>query len=184
MTDRTQGADGGSRRALGAKGPDELRAQIEQTRNRLGDTVEELAAKADVRGRAKARAADLRDRAGAMTVQLRSTAVHAGHRAQEKATLAGHKAQERVGVAGHRAQEKTTLVGHRAQERATLVGHRAQERASQVGHRAEHAVPGPVTDAVQACRRNPRPLMIAGVACAAVLTAGLLVRRYRQKECQ
>ena len=101
MTDRTQGADGGSARATGAKGPDELRQQIEQTRSRLGDTVEELAAKADVKGRAKARAADLRDKAGAMTVQLRSSAVHAGHRAQEKASHAGHGVQDRVAQAGH-----------------------------------------------------------------------------------
>ena len=77
MTDRTPGAGGGSTPA-GAKGPDELRQQIEQTRSRLGDTVEELAAKADVKGRARARAADLRDKAGAMTVQLRSTAAQAG----------------------------------------------------------------------------------------------------------
>ncbi|KOX45916.1 DUF3618 domain-containing protein [Streptomyces ardesiacus] len=60
----------------GAKGPDELRRQIEQTRGELGDTVEELAGKADVKGRAKARAADLKDRAGAMTVHLRSSAGH------------------------------------------------------------------------------------------------------------
>ncbi|GGV79381.1 DUF3618 domain-containing protein [Streptomyces griseoloalbus] len=62
----------------GAKGPDELRRQIEQTRHELGDTVEELAGKMDVKGRARARADDLRDRAGAMTVQMRSSAAHAG----------------------------------------------------------------------------------------------------------
>ncbi|MEU1055237.1 DUF3618 domain-containing protein [Streptomyces sp. NPDC005876] len=82
MTDPTSGQ---SDTATGAKGPDELRRQIEETRSRLGDTVEELAAKTDVKGRAKARAADLRDRAGAMTVQLRSTAAQAGHTVQEKA---------------------------------------------------------------------------------------------------
>ncbi|WP_329216134.1 DUF3618 domain-containing protein [Streptomyces sp. NBC_01485] len=54
----------------------DLRRQIEHTRHQLGATVEELAAKADVRGRTGARAADLMDRAGAMTVQLRSTARH------------------------------------------------------------------------------------------------------------
>ncbi|MFD8522975.1 DUF3618 domain-containing protein [Streptomyces capillispiralis] len=64
--------------ARGAKGPDELRRQIERTRHELGDTVEELAGKMDVKGRARARADDLRDRAGAMTVQLRSSAAHAG----------------------------------------------------------------------------------------------------------
>ena len=64
--------------ARGAKGPDELRRQIERTRHQLGDTVEQLASKMDVKGRARARADDLRDKAGAMTVQLRSSAAHAG----------------------------------------------------------------------------------------------------------
>ncbi|MGM0355079.1 DUF3618 domain-containing protein, partial [Streptomyces sp. ECR3] len=66
------------RNATGAKGPEELLAQIEETRGKLGDTVAELAGKTDVKGRARARAEDLRDRAGAMTVQLRSTAARAG----------------------------------------------------------------------------------------------------------
>jgi ElaB/YqjD/DUF883 family membrane-anchored ribosome-binding protein len=82
-----------ARTAGGAKGPDELRRQIEQTRHELGDTVEELAGKTDVKGRAKARAADLRDRAGAMTVQLRSSAAQAGHTVQERASRAGHAAE-------------------------------------------------------------------------------------------
>ncbi|MFD7698490.1 DUF3618 domain-containing protein [Streptomyces caelestis] len=76
----------------GAKGPDELRRQIEQTRHELGDTVEELAGKMDVRGRARARAEDLRDRAGAMTVQMRSSAAHAGEvgaRYRRPAVIAG-----------------------------------------------------------------------------------------------
>ncbi|MEU4148083.1 DUF3618 domain-containing protein [Streptomyces parvulus] len=87
MTDATSGdraRTGSTGQPTGAKGPDELRRQIEQTRSQLGDTVEELAGKADVKGRAKARAADLRDKAGAMTVQLRSSAAHAGHSAEER----------------------------------------------------------------------------------------------------
>ncbi|MFF9042441.1 DUF3618 domain-containing protein [Streptomyces parvulus] len=99
MTDATSGdraRTGSTAQPTGAKGPDELRRQIEQTRSQLGETVEELAGKADVKGRAKARAADLRDKAGAMTVQLRSSAAHAGHTVQEKAGRAGHSAEERV----------------------------------------------------------------------------------------
>ncbi|MFH8975499.1 DUF3618 domain-containing protein [Streptomyces sp. NPDC017890] len=92
--------------AGGAKGPDELRQQIEQTRGQLGDTVEELAGKADVKGRAKARAADLRDKAGAMTVQLRSSAAQAGHTAQDKASRAGHTAHDRAGRAGHAVERR------------------------------------------------------------------------------
>ncbi|MEU6292389.1 DUF3618 domain-containing protein [Streptomyces sp. NPDC046988] len=99
MTDATSGdrpRTGSTAQPTGAKGPDELRRQIEQTRSQLGDTVEELAGKADVKGRAKARAADLRDKAGAMTVQLRSSASHAGHTVQDKAGRAGHSAEEHV----------------------------------------------------------------------------------------
>jgi ElaB/YqjD/DUF883 family membrane-anchored ribosome-binding protein len=39
----------------------ELRKEIEQTRERLGDTVEQLAAKADVKAQAKAKATELAD---------------------------------------------------------------------------------------------------------------------------
>ncbi|WP_416237765.1 DUF3618 domain-containing protein [Streptomyces sp. NEAU-W12] len=78
--------------ARGAKGPDELRREIERTRHELGDTVEQLAGKMDVRGNAMARVEDLRDRAGAMTVQLRSNASQvrlAGTRKPWPAVVAG-----------------------------------------------------------------------------------------------
>ncbi|MEU6808558.1 DUF3618 domain-containing protein [Streptomyces sp. NPDC046831] len=166
MTHRTQGAGGGSTPAAGAKGPDELREQIEQTRSQLGHTVEELAAKADVKGRARARAADLRDKAGAMTVQLRSTAAQAGHKVQATAARAGHSVQERASRAGHTAQE-----------RAARTGHTVQTRAGQAGHTVERTLPGPVRTAVRVCLRNPRALMIAGAAGAVLLTAGVLARR-------
>ncbi|MFE7764537.1 DUF3618 domain-containing protein [Streptomyces sp. NPDC057438] len=59
MTQASSRTDG----AVGAKGPDELRRQIEQTRAQLGDTVEELAAKADVKARVHAAQADVRAKA-------------------------------------------------------------------------------------------------------------------------
>ena len=43
--------------------PEEIQQEIEQTRERLGQTVEELAAKADVKTRAQAKAADMKARA-------------------------------------------------------------------------------------------------------------------------
>ncbi|WP_437023284.1 DUF3618 domain-containing protein [Streptomyces sp. enrichment culture] len=135
-TDPASGTGAGDpgRAAGGAKGPDELRRQIERTRRELGDTVEELVGKADVKGRAKARAADLRDKAGAMTVQLRSSAAQAGHA--------------------------------------------VQERASRAGHSVEHDAPGPVRDMVQAGRRHPGPVLLAGAAAGAVVAAGMLRRRH------
>ena len=44
------------------KEPSEIREEIEQTRTEMGDTVEALGHKADVKGRAKDNIADKRDR--------------------------------------------------------------------------------------------------------------------------
>jgi ElaB/YqjD/DUF883 family membrane-anchored ribosome-binding protein len=43
--------------------PEEIRADIEQTREELGDTVEALAAKTDVKARAQDRVAEIKDAA-------------------------------------------------------------------------------------------------------------------------
>ena len=48
----------------------ELQQEIERTRERLGETVEELAARADVKARARAKAAEMRARARDMTAEL------------------------------------------------------------------------------------------------------------------
>jgi hypothetical protein len=45
------------------KTPEQLRAEIEETREELGDTVEALAAKTDVKARAKERADELKSSA-------------------------------------------------------------------------------------------------------------------------
>lgn len=58
--------------------PAALRAQVERTRERLGDTVEELAARADVKARAREKAAGARERAS-----------HAGGAARQRLTQAG-----------------------------------------------------------------------------------------------
>jgi len=50
---------------------EQLKAEIEQTREHLGDTVDQLTAKADVKGRAQAKAAELTDHAKAKTSQAR-----------------------------------------------------------------------------------------------------------------
>jgi hypothetical protein len=150
MTDKTtEGVSGG------AKGPEELRREIAQTRGQLGDTVEELAGKADVKGRAMARAADLRDKAGAMTVQLRSSAAQAGHAVQERATG----------------------VGHAVQEKASGVGHTVQDKASHAGHAVEHSVPRPVRTVVQAGLRHPRPVLVVGAVVGVVVVEEMLRRR-------
>jgi len=49
----------------------EIQQEIEQTRDHLGETVDELAARADVRARARAAAAGLKDKAAGMSGQMR-----------------------------------------------------------------------------------------------------------------
>ncbi|MFD5339772.1 DUF3618 domain-containing protein [Streptomyces hawaiiensis] len=95
----------------GAKGPDELRRQIEQTRSELGNTVERLAGKADVKGRARARAADWQDKAGAMTVQLRSSAAQAGRTVHDRATHVGPRPVRSVVQAGMRHPKPVLVAG-------------------------------------------------------------------------
>ncbi|MFI5682796.1 DUF3618 domain-containing protein [Streptomyces sp. NPDC051636] len=150
----------------GAKGPDELRQQIQRTRSQLGSTVEELAARVDVKGRALARAADLRDKAGAMTVQLRSSAAQAGHTVQERAARAGHTVQERAARAGHTVQE-----------RAGRAGHAVQDSAGHAGHAVERRVPRPARTFVKAGTRHPVPTLVVGAAGAALVVAGIWWRQ-------
>ncbi|KFG76151.1 DUF3618 domain-containing protein [Streptomyces mutabilis] len=167
MTDATSGdgtrAGSTAQQAGGAKGPDELRQQIERTRSQLGDTVEELAGKADVKGRAKARAADLRDKAGAMTVQLRSSAAQAGHTVQGKAHRAGHAVRDKAGRAGHAVQDKAGQAGHAVQGGA--------------GHTVERRVPGRARGVVRVGLDHPRAVLVAGAAAGALVAAGVLRRR-------
>lgn len=176
MTDKAaqgQQPGGGAAQEIGAKGPDELRRQIERTRSELGDTVEELAGKMDVKGRARARAADLRDKAGAMTVQLRSSAAQAGHLMQERASHAGHAVQDKASHAGHAVQERASHAGHVVQDKASRTGHTAQDKVTRTGHtlerRAEHGVPWPARPVVQAAIRHPRPALAIGAAVGLVV---------------
>ncbi|WP_405874133.1 DUF3618 domain-containing protein [Streptomyces sp. NBC_00005] len=189
MTDRAgeQGPGVEAARAVGAKGPDELRRQIERTRSQLGETVQELAGRMDVKGRVQTRAADIRDKAGAMTVQLRSTAAQAGHTVHERATLAGHKVHDGATKAGHKVHDGATKAGHKVHDRAARTGHQAQDRALRAGHssqdkatesghepehRVEHGVPWPARPVVGAAVRHPRPTLVIGAALAVVVVVG------------
>lgn len=153
--------EGAAKAPRGAKGPEELREQIAETREQLGETVEELAAKADVRARARARRAE-----------LRSKASEAGHTVQGKAAQAGHVAQEKAAHARQLAQEKAGHAGHAVQGRAAHAGHVVQEKVPQ-------PVRNTATAVVQAGRRHPKPVLIAGAG--AVIAVGILRRRYQSR---
>jgi hypothetical protein len=103
-----------------------LRAEIQVTREELGETAEALMAKADVKGRTKEAAAD------------------AKHRAVEKVTVAKDRAVEKATVAKDRAVEKATGAKDRAVEAASG----AKERA--VGAVRERPIPPLVVAAIGA----------------------------------
>ncbi len=69
----------------GEKSPAEIRAEIDRTREELGDTVEALAEKTDVKAQAKAKVEDVKSQAKAKVEDVRSIAQAAAEEAREKA---------------------------------------------------------------------------------------------------
>jgi len=51
----------------------EIQREIEQTQEHLGETVDELAARADMRARARATAAGMKDKAAGISGQMRQS---------------------------------------------------------------------------------------------------------------
>ena len=105
------GAPGHASAATGAPdGPEQLKAEIEQTREQLGDTVDQLTAKADVKGRTQAKAADLTDRAKAKTSQARLQAAVQADRVRSRLAATTAKAREQAASAGKAVPEPVRRV--------------------------------------------------------------------------
>lgn len=85
----------------------ELRLEIEQTREQLGETVEQLAAKTDVKGRARAKAAELAGQAKSTTAQARAQATT--QVGSVRGQLAGKSAMTRQKLVAAGGAAKTQL---------------------------------------------------------------------------
>jgi hypothetical protein len=89
----------------GGAGVDDVRADIERTRQQLGETVGALAAKADVKARARQKASEARDQAAGRLSHLRKrAAARAG-----QATASGWQ-HNRAALAAAAASAAFTLV--------------------------------------------------------------------------
>ena len=66
-------------------GIDDIQADIEHTRKELGETIEALSAKADVKGRAKKKAADTKDSITEKVYETKEIALKKAHAAQSAA---------------------------------------------------------------------------------------------------
>jgi hypothetical protein len=103
----------------------ELERQIAETREQLGETVEELAAKADVPGRAKTKAQEAATR-------VRTTA----HEATDRVTAAKDKAVAKATAAKDEAAGKATSASGAATGAAHDAGSHLADTAHGVGSKA------------------------------------------------
>ena len=85
---------------------EQLRAEIEQTREHLGDTVDQLAAKADVKAQAQAKAADLTQRAKDTAGQARQHAADTVGQVRQQAADTATQARQRAAAAAATGQEQ------------------------------------------------------------------------------
>jgi uncharacterized protein DUF3618 len=136
-----------------------LRQEIEQTRERLGATVEQLAAKTDVKGRARAKAAGLTGQVKGKTAQLRAKA-----------------AERSLGVRGQVAG-KTEVARQKAEAAGGTAKAQLQARAAPVWQAAPEPVRRTAATGASMAQRRPVPL----AAAAAALVAGFLALRWWRK---
>ncbi|WP_055564377.1 DUF3618 domain-containing protein [Streptomyces atriruber] len=191
MTDTPKHAkNAGAQQDVGAKGPDELRRQIEETRGSLGETIEELAAKADVKARARERAAAVKDHVQGTAAQVKDKVTEQAARAKDKATAEAGHARSATAEGAARAKGKAAegagrakgavLEGKARAERYPAVV-QAEEKVAGAARRVQDGTPEPVRAAasgvVRTGGRHPRTVAAAGVG---VLVACLVLRRRKR----
>jgi len=132
--------------------PEALRAEIAQTRADLGETVQALAAKADVKARAK-------DQVEETKQKVKAEAVEAGEKVRDVAYTATEKVREVAAQAGDKARDTANQATEKVRESGAL--DKAQEVQTQV-------------------RRNPLPVT-AVLAAGCAIVGVILILRGRRK---
>jgi len=141
----------------------QLEREIERTREQLGETVEQLAAKADLKGRAQAKAAEVSGRVKAT----------AGQAQQDAAARAGRVRSQLSQFADTTAaaRQKAVSAGRAGQDEL-------QSQVAAVGRPVWEATPEPLRRAVargaSAARQHRVPLAVT----AGVVIAGYLAIRW------
>jgi hypothetical protein len=95
--------------------PTELREQIEHTRRELGETVQALADKTDVKARAQQKAGRLKEQAAVTASELKAQAVKASSQVQDKLP---DPVKEKAAQAAGQARAATAQVGRMWEEKA------------------------------------------------------------------
>ena len=143
--------------------PVQLRRDIERTREELGETVEALIAKTDVKART-------RERVGEISERLRG-----------KTTQAKEQATARVG------QARSQIVGRSAEARHAAAGtavpaDQLQARAAAVGRTIRDVTPDPVQKAAQRAMATAaqRRVLVAAAAVGVAVVGIAVIRRWRR----
>jgi Protein of unknown function (DUF3618) len=104
------------------RSPEDIRREIEQTREEVGDTVEALAAKTDVKAQARARVDEVKANLHAKADEAKAKArEHTPSSAQDGATTVAAKAREnRMVLLGAGALLAVFWLGRRSGRRANL----------------------------------------------------------------
>lgn len=83
-----------------------LEAEIERTREQLGETVQELAARADVKSRARAKAAEVSERVKGTTAEVRGNVGARARSVRSEAASAAGAARQQVTNGARGARER------------------------------------------------------------------------------
>lgn len=143
---------------------EELQQEIGQVREQLGETVEQLVAKADVKARAQAKVTEL-----------------AG-RAKGKASQARAQAADGAGNVRDQLASKTADASQKAKSAGTAVSEQLPGRVAAAAAPVWKATPEPARQAVAKAAGNARQRPVRLAVAAAVLIAGyLVVRRWRTR---
>ena len=142
----TDGPAGTGASAAVPDDPDQLRQEIERTREQLGETVEALVYKTDVKARAKDRAKEraeqLSQRVKGTTAQVKEQA--AARTIQARAQATARAGQARSQIAGKTADARNAAVATGGPARDQL-----QARATAVGGAVRDKTPEPVQRAAR-----------------------------------
>jgi hypothetical protein len=143
---------------------EELKQQIEQHRDQLGETVEQLAAKTDVKGRARAKVAGLSGR-------VKSTTGQAGKQAADRAVSIRSQFASQTAATRQKAVSAGGTGKNRLQTRAAAVGAPVWEATPEQVRRA-------VARGASTARQHRLPL---AVAAGALILGYLAIRQWRKR---
>jgi len=167
MTDRS--AEPGAQPAV-PDDPEQLRQEIERTREQLGETVEALVAKTDVKARARERANQLSERLKGTTAQVKEQA--AARAEQARSQLAGKTAD-----AKNAAVQTSGTTRNQLQARATAVGGAVRDKTPEPVQRAAQQV----TQRASAVASQRSGLVAVAAAVAGAAVVGIIVIQWRRR---